>query len=135
MWDPKQKRFTNHDSARLDGDESLLLKLDSPSPSDSGRSDRAQQHGAIYLWWINAGSKSREKKSTSTHAPDRGELRQEEGVLPERHERELVEDAVPRATSIPAPHPTPVRPATSPACVWLPTYMDDGGPLRSSTID
>jgi hypothetical protein len=41
--------------------------------------------------------RSEEGRRRRTDAPERGELRQEEGVLPERHERELVEDTVPRA--------------------------------------
>jgi len=53
---------------------------------DDDRSMRAQQ--------TKRGGRERRRR---TDAPERGELRQEERVLPERHERELVEDTVPRA--------------------------------------
>ena len=72
-------------------------------------------------------SKSSGKRSA--HAPERGELRQEEGVVPERHERELVEDAVPRAHGDDRGAgegdlhadtlSTPVRPASCPAAAHL----------------
>lgn len=42
------------------------------------------------------GAKGGEEEDGHTYVPERGELGEEEGVVAERHEGELVEDAVPR---------------------------------------